>query len=264
MSSWSLPGTVLMNKTGFTTFVWRELKRFLTLYNQTLVPGLLTTVLYIVVFGKSLGGRIGVIKGISYTDYIIPGLAMMNVITNAYSNSASSLFQAKIMQFLDDILITPLSGLEISMGYIIGGTVRGFINGVLVLLVGVVMTDLPFVHPVLTLLYLLIVGWTFGAVGLVIGIFAKTFDNIQLYINFLLTPLVFLGGVFYSIDMLPALWRNVSLLNPLYYMINGLRYAVLGVTDSPPWWSLAVSTGMAVMFTILGAMLFTRGYRIKD
>ncbi len=253
-----------MNRVGFVTFVWRELKRFLTLYNQTLVPGLLTTILYIFVFGKSLGGRIGVIKGVNYTDYIIPGLAMMNVITNAYSNSASSLFQAKIMQFLDDILITPLSGLEISMGYIIGGAVRGLLNGLLVLLVGVVLTDLPFVHPGLTLLYLIIVGWAFGAVGLVIGIFAKTFDNIQLYINFLLTPLVFLGGVFYSIDMLPGIWRSISLLNPLYYMINGLRYAVLGITDSPPWWSLAVSTGMAVVFTILGAVLFARGYRIKD
>ncbi len=253
-----------MNRIGFVTFTWREMKRYLVLYNQTLVPGLLTTVLYIVVFGRSLGSRIGEIKGASYTDFIIPGLAMMNVITNAYSNSASSLFQAKIMQFLNDILITPLSGLEISTGYIIGGMTRGVINGLLVLLVGAVLTDLPFVHPLLTLLYLIIVGWAFGAVGLVIGIFAKSFDNIQLYINFLLTPLVFLGGVFYSIDMLPAVWRNISLFNPLYHMINGLRYAVLGITDSPPWWSLAVSAGMAILFTILGSVLFARGYRIKD
>ncbi len=253
-----------MISTGFYTFVTRELKRFLSLYNQTLVPGLLTTVLYIVVFGKSLGDRIGDIKGHSYMDFIIPGLAMMNVITNAYSNSASSLFQAKIMQFLDDILITPLSGLEISLGYITGGAVRGFINGVLVLLVGLLLTDIHFAHPLLIVTELLVVGWAFGAVGLLVGIFAKTFDNIQLLVNFFLTPLVFLGGIFYSIDMLPPLWRNVSLFNPLYYMINGLRYAVLDVADTSPVGSFLVSAGAAVIFTLAGAILFSRGYRIKE
>ncbi len=143
-----------MNNIGFITFVSRELKRFLSLYNQTLIPGLLSTVLYIVVFGKSLGSRIGEIKGTSYMDYIIPGLAMMNVITNAYSNSASSLFQAKMMNFLDDILITPLSGLEVSLGYIMGGALRGFINGVLVLIIGLLLTDMTLAHPVLILVFL--------------------------------------------------------------------------------------------------------------
>ncbi len=252
-----------MISTGFYTFVTRELKRFLSLYNQTLVPGLLTTVLYIVVFGKSLGSRIGDIKGHSYMDFIIPGLAMMNAITNAYSNSASSLFQAKIMQFLDDILITPLSGLEISLGYITGGAERGVINGVLVLLVGLLLTDISLSHPLLIVVELLVVSWAFGAVGLLVGIFAKTFDNIQLLVNFFLTPLVFLGGIFYSIDMLPPLWRNVSLFNPLYYMINGLRYAVLDVADTSPAGSFLVSAGAAVIFTVAGAVLFARGYRIK-
>ena len=253
-----------MISTGFYTFMTRELKRFLSLYNQTLVPGLLTTVLYIVVFGKSLGSRIGDIKGHSYMDFIIPGLAMMNVITNAYSNSASSLFQAKIMQFLDDILITPLSGLEISLGYISGAAVRGFINGLLVLLVGLLLTDISLSHPLLIVVELLVVSWAFGAVGLLVGIFAKTFDNIQLLVNFFLTPLVFLGGIFYSIDMLPPLWRTVSLFNPLYYMINGLRYAVLDIADTSPAWSFLVSAGAAVIFTVAGAVLFARGYRIKE
>jgi ABC-2 type transport system permease protein len=147
----SSPGMESMINTGFVTFVTRELRRFLSLYNQTIMPGLLTTVLYIVVFGKSLGGRIGEIKDVPYMSFIIPGLAMMNAITNAYSNSASSLFQAKIMRFLDDILITPLSAMEISMGYIIGGTVRGFLNGMLVLLVGLLIADLPLAHPLLVM-----------------------------------------------------------------------------------------------------------------
>ena len=253
-----------MISTGFYTFVTRELKRFLSLYNQTLVPGLLTTVLYIVVFGKSLGSRIGDIKGHSYMDFIIPGLAMMNAITNAYSNSASSLFQAKIMQFLDDILITPLSGLEISLGYIVGGAARGFINGILVLVMGLLLTDISLSHPFLIVVELLVVSWAFGAVGLLVGIFAKTFDNIQLLVNFFLTPLVFLGGIFYSIDMLPPLWRNISLFNPLYYMINGLRYAVLDIADTSPAVSFLVSAAAAVIFTLAGAILFARGYRIKE
>ncbi len=253
-----------MNSIGFITFVGRELRRFLSLYNQTIMPGLLTTVLYIVVFGKSLGDRIGDIKGISYMGYIIPGLAMMNVITNAYSNSASSLFQAKLMGFLDDILITPLSGMEVSIGYIVGGAVRGLLNGSLVLLVGLLLADMPLAHPFLGLVFLLVVGWAFGAAGLLAGIFAKTWDNIQMLVNFFLTPLVFLGGVFYSIDMLPPVWRSISLLNPLYYMINGLRYSVLDVADSSPWWSLFVSVSAAVLFTWVGSVLFARGYRIKD
>jgi ABC-2 type transport system permease protein len=230
-----------MNNIGFLTFASRELRRFLSIYNQTIVPGLLVTVLYIVVFGKSLGGRIGEIK-----------------------NSASSLLQGKLMRFLDDILITPLSGMEISLGYILGGALRGVLNGILVLVVGLLMTSMPIAHPVLILVFLAVVGWTFGAAGLLVGIFAKTWDNIQLLVNFFLTPLVFLGGVFYSIDMLPPVWRTVSLFNPLYYMVNGLRYAVLNVSDTSPWWSLFLSVAAAALFTILGATLFAKGYRIKD
>lgn len=253
-----------MNRIGFLTFTGRELRRFLSIYNQTIVPGLLVTVLYIVVFGKSLGGRIGDIKDVSYMSYIIPGLAMMNVITNAYTNSASSLLQGKLMRFLDDILITPLSGTEISLGYILGGALRGVLNGILVLAVGMLMTGMPIAHPLLVLVFLSVVGWAFGAAGLLVGIFAKTWDNIQLLVNFFLTPLVFLGGVFYSIDMLPPVWRTVSLFNPLYYMVNGLRYAVLDVSDTSPWWSLFLSVSAAMLFTALGASLFARGYRIKD
>ncbi|UCD37795.1 MAG: ABC transporter permease [Fidelibacterota bacterium] len=186
------------------------------------------------------------------------------MITNAYSNSASSLFQAKIMKFLDDILITPLSAMEISMGYIIGGLARGVLNGILVLLLGLLLTGTTVAHPLLVLVFLLVVGWAFGAAGLLVGIYARSFENIQVLVNFFFTPLVFLGGVFYSIDMLPPLWRGVSLFNPLYYMINGLRYAVLGVADSSPWWSLFISIIAAALFTSAGVILFSRGYRIKE
>ena len=253
-----------MISTGFITIVSREVRRFLSLYNQTLIPGVLTTLLYLIVFGKSLGSRIGEIDGISYMDYIIPGLAMMNVITNAYSNSASSLFQAKLLNFLGDILITPLSGLEISLGYIIGGALRGLLNGILVLMIGILLTGMPVLHPFLTLVFLVVVGWAFGAAGVLVGIFAKSFENIQVLVNFFFTPLVFLGGVFYSIEMLPPFWRNLSQLNPLYYMINGLRFSVLEAADSSLWLSLTVSVVAAIVFTLISTLLFSAGYRIKD
>ena len=253
-----------MNRVGFLTLVGREVKRFLSLYNQTLVPGLLTTVLYIVVFGNSLGSRIGSIKDVPYMQYIIPGLAMMNVITNAGANSSSSLIQAKMLKFLDDILITPLGGLEVSLAYILGATARGFLNGVLVILVGMAITGMSVAHPLEALVFLIVVGWTFGAFGLLVGIYARTFDNIQMLMNFFITPLVFLGGVFYSIDMLPPVWRQISLFNPLYYMINGLRHALLGIGDTPALGSLLVSLAMAVLFTSAAATLFTRGYHIKE
>ena len=253
-----------MNRIGFVTFTGREIRRFLSLYNQTLVPGLLTTMLYIVVFGNSLGSRIGEIKGIAYMHYIIPGLAMMNVISNAGANSSSSLFQAKMLKFIDDILIAPLSGMEVSIGYILGAMVRGLLNGLLVIMVGMALTGMRVAHPLEALVFLIVVGWTFGAIGLLIGIYAKSFDNIQMLMNFFITPLVFLGGVFYSIDMLPPFWRQISLYNPLYYMINGLRHALLDVSDTPVMGSLMVSVAMAAAATLLGATLYARGYRIKE
>jgi len=253
-----------MNRVGFYTFTSREVRRFLSLYNQTLIPGLLTTVLYIVVFGASLGSRIGPIKDVPYMHYIIPGLAMMNVITNAGSNSSSSLFQAKMLGFLDDILITPLGGMEVSIGYILGGALRGLLNGILVILVGVALTGMEIAHPLEALVFLLVVGWAFGAFGLLVGIISKSFDNIQMLMNFFVTPLVFLGGVFYSIDMLPPVWRQVSLFNPLYYMINGLRHALLDISDTSATVSLLISLLAAIIFTLIGATLFNRGYRIKE
>ena len=254
----------MMNRVGFLTLTGREVKRFLSLYNQTLVPGLLTTVLYIVVFGNSLGSRIGSIKDVAYMHYIIPGLAMMNVITNAGANSSSSLIQAKMLKFLDDILITPLGGLEVSLAYILGATFRGFLNGLLVILVGMAITGMQVAHPLEALVFLVVVGWAFGAYGLLVGIYARTFDNIQMLMNFFITPLVFLGGVFYSIDMLPPAWRQITLFNPLYYMINGLRHALLDIGDTPALGSLLVSLAVAALFTITAATLFTKGYRIKE
>ena len=252
-----------MFSSGFWVIVNREVKRFLFLYKQTLLPSIISSGLYIVVFGESLGSRIGDIKGASYIHYIIPGLVMMSVINPAYQNSSSSIMQAKFLRFIEDILITPLSGLEISLSYIIGGAVRGILNGVLVIILGWLIAGFQPENYLLTFLYLITVAWAFAGAGVIVGIFAKTWDSIMVFTTFIFTPLIFLGGVFYSIDMLPEFWRNLSMVNPLYWMINGLRYATLGIADTSHQLSLGISVLFALVFSSIASILFSKGYRIK-
>ena len=248
---------------GFYVLVQREVLRFLRLWKQTVMPGLISSALYILVFGHALGARIGQIKDISYMNYIIPGLVMMSVINHAYQNSSSSLMQAKFLKFLDDLLITPLSGFEISVAYIIGATCRGLINGVMVILLSMVLTDFTIDNVFLTCLYLITVSWAFGAMGVIVGIYAKTWDHIGTFTTFVFNPLSMLGGVFWSIEMLPEFWRTISMFNPLYWMINGLRHATLGVGDTSPEISLIISISFAITFSTIASIMFSKGYRIK-
>jgi len=248
---------------GFCVLVQREVKRFLFLYKQTLFPSVISSGLYIIVFGTAMGSRIGDIKGTSYEHYIIPGLIMMTVINSSYQNSSSSIMQAKFLRFIEDLLITPLSGLEISLSYIIGGMIRGILNGILVLILGYFLTGFQMDNWLLTFVYLFTVSWAFAGAGVIVGIFAKTWDSIMVITNFFFMPLIFLGGVFWSIEMLPDFWRNISLINPLYWMINGLRYATLGISDTSHELSLGISVLFALFFSSLASFLFTKGYRIK-
>ena len=248
---------------GFFVLVQREVLRFLRLWKQTIMPGLISSALYILVFGHALGSKIGVIDGISYMNYIIPGLVMMSVINHAYQNSSSSLMQAKFLKFLDDLLITPLSGFEISVAYIIGATCRGLINGTMVILLSMLLTNFSIDNILLTSLYLITVSWAFGAMGVIVGIYAKTWDHIGMFTTFVFMPLSMLGGVFWSIEMLPEFWQTISMFNPLYWMINGLRYATLGVGDTSPEISLIISVSFAITFSAIASIMFSKGYRIK-
>ena len=253
-----------MNWIGFKTLTFREITRFFAVYRQTVIPGLVTSGLYIIIFGLTLQQRITAINGISYTVYILPGLIMMNVITNAYNNTASSILQMKLLQQMQDMLITPMSNVELALAFIIGGTVRGFINGILVLLLGIAIVGMPVEHPLIVIVFLILVSWAFSSAGLILGILAESWDNIATMVNFFITPLIFLGGVFYSINMLPGFWRTVSLINPIYYVINGLRYAVLDVGDTPFAISFSAALAMTIIFTVIGIGLFIKGYRIKS
>ena len=217
----------MINWVGFWTLTNREVGRFFSVYRQTVIPGLISSVLYILIFGFTLEQRISEIQGVSYTMFILPGLIMMNTLTNASSNTSSSMLQMKLLQQLPDLLTAPLSGLEIALAYIIGGTVRGMVNGILVLLVGIILIDLPVASISGTLTFIFLVSWAFSSMGLVMGQLAESWDQLAMIQNFFLTPLSFLGGIFYSITMLPEWAQNLSYVNPIYYMINGIRYTIL-------------------------------------
>ena len=253
-----------MNWIGFKTLTFREVGRFFSVWRQTIVPGLISSILYILIFGFTLEQRIDNINGIPYTLFILPGLIMMNALTNATSNSSSSMLQMKLLGQLPDILQAPLSSFEISMAYIIGGTVRGTINGILILLDGIILGDMVVISPVKTVLFIFLVSWAFSSIGLLLGQLSESWDQLATMQNFILTPLSFLGGIFYSIKMLPDWAQSLSLFNPIYYMINGLRFTILGISDSNPSHSFIIAILMTIIFTIASIKLMESGKKIKQ
>ena len=253
-----------INWVGLWTLTTREVGRFFSVYRQTVIPGLISSVLYILIFGFTLEQRISEIQGVSYTMFILPGLIMMNTLTNASSNTSSSMLQMKLLQQLPDLLTAPLSGLEIALAYIIGGTVRGMVNGILVLLVGVVLIDLPISNLPGTLMFIFLVSWAFSSMGLVMGQLAESWDQLAMIQNFFLTPLSFLGGIFYSIKMLPDWAQSLSFINPIYYMINGIRYTILERSDSPVSISFWMAVFLTLLFTSLAVLMMQSGKRIKQ
>ena len=253
-----------MNWVGFNTLILREVGRFFSVYRQTVLPGLITSALYIAIFGFTLEQRISEIQGVPYTLFILPGLIMMNTLTNATSNTSSSMLQMKLLQQLPDLLIAPLSGFEISIAYIIGGAVRGMVNGVLVLLLGIVLIGMPVKDPLGTIIFIFLVSWAFSSMGLLLGQLAESWDQLAMMQNFFLTPLSFLGGIFYSIKMLPEWAQTLSFINPIYYMINGIRYTILGVSDSPVSISYTMAIILTISFTISSILLMQSGKKIKQ
>ena len=254
----------MINWIGLWTLTNREVGRFFSVYRQTVIPGLISSVLYILIFGFTLEQRISEIQGVSYTMFILPGLIMMNTLTNASSNTSSSMIQMKLLQQLPDLLTAPLSGLEIALAYIIGGTVRGMVNGILDLLVGVILIDLPISNLPGTLMFIFLVSWAFSSMGLVMGQLAESWDQLAMIQNFFLTPLSFLGGIFYSIKMLPDWAQSLSFINPIYYMINGIRYMILEISDSPVTISFWMAVFLTLLFTSLAIIMMQSGEKIKQ
>jgi len=252
------------NWIGFWTLIRREVGRFFSVYRQTVLPGLISSGLYILVFGFTLERRIEEINGVPYTLFILPGLLMMNTLTNATANTSSSMLQMKLLQQLPDILTAPLSAMEISLAYIIGGTVRGTVNGILVMLLGMILIDMPVQQPAATIGFIIMVSWSFASMGLVLGQLSDSWDQLAMMQNFFLTPLSFLGGIFYSVNMLPDWAQTLSFFNPIYYMINGIRFTILGVADSPPMTSFSMALIMTIFFTVSAITLMHSGRKIKQ
>ena len=253
---------MISNWVGFYTLSSREVMRFFSVWKQTIIPGVVTTLLYIFVFGVALENRISEIDGVSYKIYILPGLLMMNVITNATAKAASSMLQMKLLQTLPELLITPLSSLELSLSFIIGGAVRGFVNGALILLI-CWLAGMPINNLFFTLLSIFLVSWSFASLGLLIGQLSDSWDQLALIQNFVITPFSFLGGIFYSIKMLPVWAMNISLVNPIFYAISTLRYATLGVADAPFKSSFIFLVVFATLSTVAAVKTMQTGKKIR-
>lgn len=238
--------------TSFYTMVRKDVVRIFRIWPQTFLPSVITSILYFVVFGTILGSRIGDIQGISYLQFVIPGLVMLAVVTNSFSNVATTFFTSKFfMRSIDELLVSPTPPPVIIAGFVMGGIVRGVLVGILVLLVSIFFAFPPLLHPFIVFLFLILSSAVFALAGLVNGIYAKSFDGISIIPTFVLTPLVYLGGVFYSIHALPAFWQHLSYINPIFYLINGFRFGFMGVSDVSLFLSLGVLFGlMAVLIGV--------------
>ena len=253
-----------LNWVAFRTLVRKEIVRVLRIWVQTIVPPAITMTLYFIIFGNLIGRRIGVMDGFNYMQYIAPGLIMMSVITNSYGNVVSSFFGAKFGKHVEEMLVSPMSNATIIMGHVAGGVLRGLMVGSLVTIVALFFTDLSIKHPLITFSMVILASMVFALLGFVNAIFAKKFDDISIVPTFVLTPLTYLGGVFYSISLLPDFWQKLSLGNPILYMVNAFRYGILGASDiSISWAYLIVGVFVTGLFT-LNLVLLNRGVGIRE
>jgi ABC-2 type transport system permease protein len=253
-----------MNKlVAFQTILFKEIYRFVRIWPQTVLPPAVTTSLYFLIFGNLIGGRIGAMGGMTYIDYIVPGIILMSVITNAYGNVVASFYSTKFQRNIEELLISPTPNWIILAGYVAGGVVRGLVVGGVVALIGGLFTRFQWVHPGVVAGVFLLTAILFSLAGFINAVYANSFDDISIVPNFVLTPLVYLGGVFYSIDLLPTLWKNVSLGNPILYMVNAFRYGFLGVSDVDIGVAIAVIGGSILFLLGWALMLLWKGTGLK-
>lgn len=246
------------------TLVRREIVRMFRIASQVFLPPIITTGLYFLIFGTLIGTRIGQIQGIDYTMFIAPGLIMMSVITNAYGNVSTSLYSLRFQKSIEEILVSPMHNSLLLLGYVIGGIVRGLMVALLVFLVSSFFIKLEFNHLPLTMLVVLLVSALFSLAGFTNAILARNFDDVMLVPTFILTPLTYLGGVFYSISMLPPFWQTVSQFNPVVYMINAMRHAMIGQGEVNMTLSMSVICGMVALLIVLNMILLKKGVGLRD
>jgi len=244
-------------------FTVRELSRVARVWKQTLIAPVVTSVLFILVFGYSLGSRISDISGVTYLEFLIPGLAMMGIITSAYTNASSSLYIAKFQKNVQEVLVAPLSYWQIIGGLTIASVIRSMIVGFAILAVGFAFVPLTITSVWSIIFFSLVVSLTFAFAGIATALWADSFDEMSVFSTFIISPLTYLGGVFYSISMLPALWQDVALFNPMLYMVDGFRYGFFGVADVPVLRSAITALVFAAVFFVLCMEMLRRGYKLR-
>jgi ABC-2 type transport system permease protein len=249
---------------GFYTLFYKELLRFWKVGFQTIFAPVLTAFLYLLIFSHVLEAHVQVFEGVKYTAFLIPGLAMMALLQNSFANSSSSLIQSKVTGNIVFALLAPLSPFQFFCAYVLAAVVRGLTVGVAVLLVGVAFADLPFAHPLFALVFALFASGMLGTLGLIAAIFADKFDELAAFQNFVVIPLTFLSGVFYSISSLPSFWQSASHFNPFFYMIDGFRYGFVGVSDVPVGLSIVVVACSFLVLSLAALKLLESGYKLRS
>ncbi len=253
------------NLIALGTITRREVVRILRIWMQTLLPSAITMTLYFVIFGRMVGSRIGdIVPGIGYIDYIVPGLIMMAVITNSYGNISSSFFGAKFGRHVEEMLASPMPSWVILTGYVSGAVLRGLLVAAIVLIISLFFTRIHLYHPWITLSTILLTAIVFSLAGFANAVYAKKFDDIALVPTFVLAPLTYLGGVFYSVNQLGSPWREISHANPILYMVSAFRYGLLGISDIPMGVAYAVMIGFALVLGALGMFLLERGIGLRS
>ena len=253
-----------IRRIGFQTIMRREFGRIIRIWGQTLVPPAVTAALYFLIFGSLIGRRIGQMGGYDYMQYIAPGLIMMAVISNSYGNVVSSFFGAKFGKHIEELLVAPLPNWLIVLGYVSGGLMRGLLVGAVVLAVSLFFTHVPVVHPMLVAGSVILTSIVFSLGGLFNAIFAKNFDQISWFPTFVLTPLIYLGGVFYSVSLLPPWAEKLSYVNPILYMVNAFRHGFLGTSDVDPGFAFVIMGAFAVAMYLVVVVLMNRGTGIRE
>lgn len=252
------------NFVALGTIVRREVNRILRIWGQTLVPPAITMTLYFLIFGGLIGSRIGDMGGYSYMEFIVPGLVMMSIIQNSYGNISSSFFGAKFGRHVEELLVSPMPNWVILLGYVAGAVLRGLMVGTIVLVIAMFFTKVRIPHPLVTITTVLLGATIFSLAGFVNAAYAKKFDDIAIVPTFILTPLTYLGGVFYSVKLLPPWAEALTHANPIFYMVNAFRYGLLGTSDVPLWVAYALMIGFVVALAGLGLWLLKKGVGLRS
>jgi ABC-2 type transport system permease protein len=248
----------------FATLLKREILRFLRVSFQTLLTPVITASLYLFVFGATLGERISVLEGYSYAQFVIPGLILMGIINNSFANVSSSLFMSRYLGNIVDLLVAPIPPAQLILAYTLAAMTRGLLVGSVITLISLGFATLPWAHPFLCLVMVTLASFLFAQFGIIAAIYSNTFDSLSMFNNFIILPLIYFGGVFYPISILPSFWESVSRFNPLFYLIDGFRHAILGVGDAPILFSFSFSLALAIGLFVWASFLIAQGYRLRS